>query len=187
MSDGYMTKYLEREAARQAHYAREAAHARSVFAAQTAAPQVSEEERYRQTVRAYADVIRARPWDFFVTLTFSFSIPLERAVEEISRKYLRRLHQRAGRGVSYFLVLERSPQNGRWHVHGLIGNSGRLTARDLQDAWKAGALTDVRLYNPELGGVEYMLKTVLSEEFFELHSRDVFAEDPSRMPALVNS
>lgn len=104
-------------------------------------------------------------WDFFVTLTFRYSVTREHArsaTEEWLRKMSRRLR------VHLFAVIGlEQHETGGYHVHVLIMRESRdvkLTTNDLSVSWldsarrEAGPKSEFKSFKRNIGGGAYVTK-----------------------------
>lgn len=104
---------------------------------------------------AWASWLRGYQWDHYSTLTFRR--PVSQAVApDLFRGWTRRLNQRAGRRVDWFVVVEWNPAVG-FHLHALVGGTAALTNRELSAAWKWG-WTRITRYDPRRGAAAYACK-----------------------------
>ena len=96
-------------------------------------------------------------WDHFVTLTFVHPKTEAAALVQF-RRWLRRVEQRAKKGVGWFVVLERGAA-GLLHLHVLLVHTDHLHAGAVGKAWRCGRV-DVTPYDPSRGAAYYLTKDI---------------------------
>ena len=92
-------------------------------------------EQRRRLIRAMGGWLGQYSWSYFVTLTFHYE-PSQQAARRQFLRWVRRLTQRAGNRVPWFMSLEYGAA-GRLHIHTLVFTS-RLAPTGLCDAWLLG-------------------------------------------------
>lgn len=111
----------------------------------------------RATAKEYARWVASHEWDHFTGLTYDRAVSRETAIAGF-RRWIRWLEQRAERRVCWCYALERH-LSGQFHLHCLLYTSGALSCRAAQEAWDNG-YSHLAAFRSELGGPEYVLKTV---------------------------
>jgi hypothetical protein len=113
----------------------------------------------RETLlHAWANFLsRVATWSFWGTLTLRGAHSRERLMAEFPR-YIRRLEQRAGAAVKWFIVVERGRSFGRWHLHFLLA-CDRLRGDGIRESWSLGK-SDVHKYDSAKGALYYIAKFV---------------------------
>jgi len=99
-------------------------------------------------------------WHSFVTLTFAHPNSEEAALLHF-RRWIRRVEQRAKKGVGWFVVLERGAA-GLLHVHVLLVHTDHMYPGALGKAWRCGRV-EVTPYDPSRGAAYYLTKDVASD------------------------
>lgn len=92
-------------------------------------------------------------WDFWATPTFRYPKNHQGALAAVEQ-WLVPFQPHVYAAVAY----ERGSLGDRLHVHAVIGGIGRHPLRRtlLRQSWRVG-LIEVKLYNPKMGGIRYML------------------------------
>lgn len=121
-----------------------------------------------QAVSPYYFTLVRQPWQLFVTLTFDDPVPSEwrrlAMFHALLRRVARREHAHLN-GLLWCLREENGGRFGRVHFHFLLmglpdNRLGGAVCRRLVTEWKhfRGGQADVRVYDPTLDGVRYVLK-----------------------------
>ncbi len=103
-----------------------------------------------------------RKWDYFMTLTFRFSVDEIEAARIFEQRYIQRLQQRSQGRVLHFGVAARNHPLARVHIHALICFFRPLPVSAAVEAWREGN-AQVRTYNPLRRAAEYIAKHVAHE------------------------
>lgn len=121
-----------------------------------------------QPVSPYYFTLVRQPWQLFVTLTFDDPVPSERRRLTKFLALLRRLARREHSHLNSLLWCLREENGGRFdrvHFHALLmglpdNRLGGALCRRLVTEWErlGGGQADVRVYDPSLNGVRYVLK-----------------------------
>lgn len=108
-------------------------------------------------------------WRYFVTLTVAPPMdaprhrPWSMSADAMQRAFFRtitRLEKRTGDAVPYFFAIEGVARENV-HLHALLGGRGGIGQRDIEWAWRLGAV-DFQLYDPSRGAASYMTKEISS-------------------------
>jgi hypothetical protein len=99
-------------------------------------------------------------WHLFVTLTFAYPKSEAAALLHFGR-WLRRVEQRAKKGVGWFVVLERGAA-GLLHLHVLLVHTDHMHPGAVAKAWRCGRV-DVTQYDPTRGAAYYLAKDVAAD------------------------
>jgi hypothetical protein len=140
----------------------------------------------RERLEQYATWLNLIPWAFFCTLTFAWGVS-DRQAEKLFNEFIRRLETTLRCNVAYVRGDEkRLSGSGKSacprHFHALFACTVPLTAGYLQDSWMAmagnrsdGSGAEVKPYDPERNGVEYVLKFInKTEGEWDLRNLDLF-------------
>lgn len=108
------------------------------------------------------------PWTFWVTLTFrehptrpqKAGVHPDYAIRRLHR-YLRDLERRSQGPVRYVWAHELGRDDGRLHLHALLMDCERLSARDVESAWQDGHAR-VSQYDKNRGAVSYIAEKIAS-------------------------
>jgi hypothetical protein len=106
---------------------------------------------------AWGDWLYEYPWDHVITLTFNYSASPDMATRWFGR-WLRRLEQRAQRGLRWFYAVERGAA-GLLHIHVLIRGTSEIGTAALKAAWAPGR-ADADRYDSTRGAAFYATKHV---------------------------
>jgi hypothetical protein len=104
---------------------------------------------------SWGDWLDPRPWTHFGTFTFAYDASPAH-VERQSKRWLRRIEQRAQNKVGWFYVIERGAA-GHLHLHALTSGTAHLDSSSIAAAWPAGR-ADVAVYEPTRGAAHYVTK-----------------------------
>jgi hypothetical protein len=118
-------------------------------------------------------------WDFFATMTFAGNRPPRTNVAYgLAYRWLQELAKKCGVPYNRLLIGlrgEAGEAKGRFHFHCLVGGTVTRNYHTLKHQaewlWKIqsrGARVDVRQYDPALAGAEYVCKTCLGANAYEL-------------------
>jgi hypothetical protein len=125
-----------------------------------------------QLIDAYADWLGEWPWDWFATLTHQ-GYPSRTTVQNKFDRWISDLQKEGGRqDFRYVMVIETGAFHDNNHVHVLVGGL-KPEARRVPYRWKArweeiAGHAMVGHFNPEQGGIRYLLKTLLPNRDFEI-------------------
>jgi hypothetical protein len=126
----------------------------------------------RELIEAYGAWLQEWRWDFFGTLTFRGYPPASRA-ERIFAEWVAALEKLAGtRSFRYVRVTERGADDANLHFHVLVGgikDQDRHFPFKWAERWRqlAGQAV-VQRFDPNQGGVYYLLKTLLPDRDFAI-------------------
>jgi len=125
----------------------------------------------RKTTAAYEHWLRQVPWQLFVTLTFAYQVSDAQA-SRIFAEFINRAEAHVRAPIAYVRGDEKrysgcgKPAAPR-HYHLLMASTAPLPADWLRATWEAmagrrqnGAGGDFRRYDPDRGGIRYVLKTI---------------------------
>lgn len=117
-------------------------------------------------------------WDVFATLTFKNPIPTQRRAWRLAWRHFHQVSDSLGRPYSELLIALRSEfgeTGDRFHFHYLLGSTGvsnlHSFAFQLAYDWKrlsGGAHAEVRPYNPQLAGADYIEASLGGGNVYEL-------------------
>jgi hypothetical protein len=110
---------------------------------------------------------RRKPWDHFVTLTFRESFSPRSAERHFETRFMPLIAVMAGRRVSTIGEVEAGSLNETVHIHVLLAGTAALSIGAISRAWGAG-ISDVEIYDPTLGGFNYVRKHWCDEETVKL-------------------
>ncbi len=149
----------------------------------------------RDDFGAYDSWFQNVPWQLFCTLTFAWKVSDAQA-EQVFRGFVNRLEKRLRAPVAYLRGDEKrfsgcgKPAAPR-HFHALLAAHLKLDRHFVADLWmglagrrKNGAGANVRVYDPTLGGLAYVLKFIFEPlGDWDLRNVDLFltAVDPQRI------
>jgi hypothetical protein len=123
-------------------------------------------------VDAYAEWLENWTWDLFATLTHP-GYPSRTVVERKGKRWISDVGEEYGTpSFRYVMVLESGAYGDNNHLHILIGGLKRKARRfpwPIKHRWEemAGHATITR-FDPEQGGIRYLLKTLLPDRDFEI-------------------
>jgi hypothetical protein len=132
---------------------------------------MSETRKNYCDLSAYVDWLEGIPWQIFCTFTFAWQVSDPQAVK-VFGEFVGRM-ERFLRGPIVILRGDEKRFSGCGmpgaprHFHTLMAAHRRLNPRSVGDQWmsvagrrKNGAGADVRVYDPSLGGLAYVLKFI---------------------------
>ena len=145
-------------------------------------PYASDRERLEQ----YAKWLKQIPWTFFCTLTFAWRVS-DRQADQIFKEFIKRLESTLRCNVAYVRGDEKRLSGcGKSacarHFHALLACTTPVTPRYIEESWMAmagnrsdGAGAEVKPYDGERKGVEYVLKFInQTEGDWDFHKLDLF-------------
>jgi hypothetical protein len=106
-------------------------------------------------------------WMWFGTLTFRKSLSA-RTCHRIFLDWIAALERIEGESIGWARVIEQGKE-GRLHIHVLIAGTHHVSLQAAEKLWAtlAGEAT-IGIYDPERRAVEYLLKTMESNEAIDL-------------------
>lgn len=91
----------------------------------------------QQLFKAWVEFLGGYVWNHAIALTTRWGGTPERVEAEFRKRFAPNLARMAQHGVSWFFALE-DRVGGHPHLHALLGGTDGLTAKQVQQAWKAG-------------------------------------------------
>lgn len=142
----------------------------------------------RELIEGYAGWWKGWSWDWFVTLTYA-GFPWRSTALRKFQKWIADLQKEQGTSEFRFVrVIETGAFGNNVHVHLLVGGlkeKARLFPGEWRDRWEkiAGRAAIVR-FDPEKGGVYYVLKTLDPARDFDVdfYFPTLREKEPSREP-----
>jgi hypothetical protein len=126
----------------------------------------------QQLIDAYADWLSNWSWDWFGTLTHR-GFPCRKTVQRKFDLWIADLRREHGtQQFRYVSVVESGAHADNFHLHVLIGGL-RKRIRPFPHGWRdrwqeiAGQAV-IGKYDPNQGGIRYLLKTLLPDRDFEI-------------------
>jgi hypothetical protein len=108
--------------------------------------------------RAMGDWLDEGAWSHVVSLTAAGMATTSRLSSKF-HNYARRVGRIARRPLAWFYVIERGHGGDRPHLHALLANTGELSTKQLENAWRLG-YTRVAKYDPMQGASYYITKDI---------------------------
>jgi len=134
----------------------------------------------------YIAWLRPIPWQLFATFTFAWPVSDPQAVR-VFREFVNRLEKGIREPVAYIRGDEKrysgcGMPGAPLHFHALLTARRKLDPRLVADLWMSmagrrenGTGADVRIYDPSLGGLSYVLKLINDPlDDWDLRNIDLF-------------
>ncbi len=104
--------------------------------------------------RAWSQWLRTFDWDWFATGTWSRPVGTQAAIDTVARWLQPLPRAYAAIGV------QRGPTAEKYHVHAVIGGTGRHrdTALQLGGSWIHSGHVQLLGFTPKRGGIEYLVR-----------------------------
>jgi len=112
----------------------------------------------------WANWLNKWDWEWFVTLTFKYSVTLNQA-ERYWRKWVRKLNSKIDDQIGYFRVTELQQFRYVPHFHTLIlntKNARRLTLMDCWDKVLHAGYARIYSYEKDKGAAYYLTKNIVN-------------------------